>query len=347
MIKKGDHYLIRSTRKNVLERSTSGGLVPELLGYLIASQRASAALCHTAEGDMIKPYFLTDQSKVCEVCGSKFIAFQNLPQIMRDSIITGQIAVVVKPCESRAVMWLKKNGIIKGDPWLIGLNCGGVLDPKEAMTILSRHGKKMGHIHHIEFQDEYLIYHFDDNSVLRVPFAESGLRDSCKRCIVPIPSNVDIGVGYWGAQGKYTYTVVISDRAEEALNEMLRLGVIEVIQADESARKLREQMIRMRIMCGEKYREMKLSLIDQVDVGEILNRCILCYECWTNCPVRTGHVPSHGTTSPVLWQIGVINYMIDKCIECGACEDSCPVNIPFELFIQKTRQIKANIEKKR
>lgn len=355
MFKIGGHYYIRTTNKELLEKASYGGVASAILYHLLSEKKIDYAIA--VESFAItsgKPVFIDKPSKVLDVAGSFTVSPINVSKILRDYAKKDErVAVVVKPCEEKAIEYLIKKGVLKRENiFIIGLNCGGLFDPISLAKNLEEKNIRPDEVKLINYSDKYIELVLRDNTVIRINKLDigvrAGYRDACRRCLLQTPKMSDIALGSWGLlpkYEKYTYTIPLTKRGCNVLSEMYEKGLIETVEVPEEGKKLRENIINVVRKSAEIYRQKEYELLDKIGVSEILSKCLLCLECWHACPIRSENEVFvwKKDIDPVLWQISVTTYMHDKCVECGSCEDVCPVNIPFSLIIQRIRDLRKEL----
>ncbi len=355
MLKINDHYYIRSTDKKILEKACCGGVVSSILKYLLENKIVDLAITikqiNVSSG---KPIFITDPKEVYDVAGSFTVSPINIAKLLRDYVKPDEkVVLTLKPCEVKAVEYFINKGVFKRENmFLIGLNCGGLIDPYVFQSKLAELRIDPSKIKDIRYTDKHVELVLIEGKTIKIDYVEGvkafGLREACRRCLNHTPSNVDIACGYWGllpGYEKYTYTIPMSRRGVELLEEMKDEGLIEVIEVPIQAKELRSRMITLINKLSSIYRSKSFEELDRVGLEKILSRCIMCLECWHICPIRSEKeiIIWEKKISPILWQVSVISYMYDKCVECGSCEDVCPMKIPFSLVISRIRALRKEL----
>lgn len=355
LFKVGQHYYVRTTNTELLEKASNGGVASSILYYLLEKKEIDYAVAVKSFSITSgKPVFIDSPEKVMDIAGSFTVAPINISKILRDYTKKDEkVAVVVKPCEERAIKYLIDQGVLKRENlFIIGLNCGGLFDPISLAKNLKEKNIKPADVKTINYTDKYIEIVLKDKSVVRINKLDigvrTGYRDACRRCLLQVPTLSDIALGYWGILPEYenyTYTIPLTGRGSEVLEKMYSEKLIEAIEAPEEGRRLRDAIINIVRRNAELYREKEYELLDKIDIGSLLSKCLMCLECWHVCPIRSEKevLIWKKRINPGIWQISVISYMYDKCVECGSCEDVCPVNIPFSLIIQRIRSLREEL----
>jgi len=353
----GQHYYVRSLSEGLRRRSTLGGLVPELMRYLLEKGIVDSVVTvksgPTPLGGV--PAFITSPSEVEGVAGSVSYAPLNIAKVLRDYVRPDErVAVTVKPCEELAVKYLVDKGLFRrSNIFMIGLNCGGLFNPLLLSEALESAGSLGAtDVKDIRFEKEYVEVVLKDGRSVRIRYMKEavskGYRPACMRCLNRVPKYSDIACGYWGLlpeYRKYTYAIPLTRWGAEVLTGMIGEGRVEVLEAPPEGRALRRESIAFITMISEIAREAQFDELDSSDIAEILSRCMMCLECWHACPIRSGKeiFVWRENTSPTVWQLSTLTYMYDKCVECGSCEDVCPVKIPFALLVQRVRALRERL----
>ncbi len=349
------HYYIRTTDKKILEKACCGGVVSSILKYLL--EEGIVDLIITVKQSSIysgEPVFITNPKEIYDIAGSFTVSPINIAKLLRDYVKPSErVALTLKPCEVKAVEYLINKGVFKRENmFLIGLNCGGLIDPYVFQSKLAEMKIDPSKIKDIRYTENNVELILMDGNRIKVDYVEGvkafGLREACRRCLNHTPSNVDIACGYWGllpGYEKYTYTIPMSEKGVEILKGMEEKGLIEIIDAPPQAKELRNRMITLINKLSSIYRSKSFEELDSIGLENILSRCIMCLECWHACPIRSEKeiIIWEKKISPFLWQVSVISYMYDKCVECGSCEDVCPMKIPFSLIISRIRSLRKEL----
>jgi len=242
------------------------------------------------------------------------------------------IAVVLRPCELRALVELVKLKQASLDNLLlIGLDCFGtysVVDYKERCS--------SGGISSEEFL----------KSALRSP---NGLRPLCETCEHFSPENADLAIGLFGLDLQTEFLIIAqTEKGEETFG---RLG----LKGDEDPKGREKAISDLRSERTKKVEEMFQAM--QHEIGGLekilatLASCIGCHNCMRVCPIcycrecffesptlevdygryitwarRKGSVRM--PTDTLLFHLGRMNHMATSCVECGMCEQACPSDIP-------------------
>ncbi len=242
------------------------------------------------------------------------------------------IAAVLKPCELRALVELKKlNQANLENLLLISFTCGGVFP----LAVRDNGGI-----------DEKLPQYRD---ALAKGEVADGIRPTCRACEHFAPYGADVTVvlvGSAASDGTCTF-LINSSRAAEAL---------EGFEGERMEAKLESDALEALRM---KRTEEATKLFTQSETAApgldgligIFGRCLSCRGCSTVCPIcycelcyfdsvvedptpskyeaqlrhrKATRVPP-GT---IAFHLGRMTHMVVSCVGCGMCSDVCPVGIP-------------------
>lgn len=243
-------------------------------------------------------------------------------------------AVVLRPCEVRSLVELKKLKQVHDENLLvICLDCPGTLPASEY-----RKKKAAG----FDFHDPLV------RACSRGADLE-GAREACTVCLHPtLEANVDITVGLLGQQDRVLF-VAGSPKGDEILG---KLGLEEPASEALSAR--REAAAGL--LEGRRARReawlsgLKLSVGGFMALAAHFDACELCRACSETCPAcyckqcafkladmesdpanRFLGAPDRGPAplpgSPLLFHLGRMTHMAFSCTGCGACSEACPAGI--------------------
>ena len=240
------------------------------------------------------------------------------------------IAVVVKPCELRALVELVKRYQGSLDNFvLISSTCGGVY-PLEMMADGGIKGKLSQYWEAIKKGE-----------------IAPDIRPACTGCEYFVPYNADMTVALIGNKDvdKQCGIFLNTEKGEEFTTGM------EGEFLDEEPDQAALEAFR------SKREAEKKKLIDEIsadgfNIQKAVERCIGCHGCSKACPVcycrlcffdsgAEEHAPSHYETEldkmgysqvtpdTLFYHLVRLFHIGISCVGCGQCSDVCPVNIPL------------------
>jgi len=259
---------------------------------------------------------------------------------------SGEVAVFLHPCESRALTELVKIKQARLDNLLvISFDCAGVFPFKE---ISLSNDKKLAAY---------------DNALEHGKNCE-GLRTICTSCtkFSPGKNQADIIISLIGRKADSPLAISFpSDKGKEAAKD-IGIDLSDQIEPSPAL----ETLLREREENNTKLKEnIHTALADTSGLIAMFDRCISCHACSFVCPIcycKNCYFDSQtfeyfsesyfirmaekgALRLPVdrtLFQIGRLSHMGMSCVACGMCEDVCPVNIPVsQIFMTMGSEIQA------
>jgi len=257
--------------------------------------------------------------------------------------VSKKTAVVMKPCEFRALIELVKLKQASLDNLvLIGVDCYGAYSVTD----------------YAQFASEKTSDNFVKGTVAGKE--DSKLRTACLICEYPAPLTSDLTIGLFGVDPeKGLLLQANSEQGEEILEKLgLNTGT-----GDDMAKK-RDKAVSQLLSKRQKERK---EFFDQTreEVGgfeklsAVFAPCINCHNCMTACPVcycRECFFESptfeleadrylaqaekrealRMPTDILLFHLTRMTHMGASCVGCGACEEACPNDIPLLKIFQLT-----------
>jgi formate dehydrogenase (coenzyme F420) beta subunit len=253
----------------------------------------------------------------------------------------GPLAVLLRPCELRALIELQKlhrislpalerNGT---NHWvvLIGIDCPG--------TLVSS-----------EFARQVDILGMDTLTREMITDSEKGgflneyLRKACQLCEWPVPCGTDLTIGIFGTLSRQSILLIPKD---EAFDAQMRLGEVSDGLVTEVEISLRGNVIQSMMDRRAANRENPgiTKFANPADISNLLasfTRCTLCADCLDACPLYEGELSGllgvgglHQVERPLLADFIRIGRWLASCSGCGMCEEVCEWDIPLTLLISK------------
>jgi ferredoxin len=264
-------------------------------------------------GFQIMPAFAYDTKEAEEfifspLCAKNLAAYpkmeEKLPLRRGDKEDTRKVGVVVKGCDSRAIIQIvQEKGLKREDVVLIGIPCKGVIDPKK----IDKMFPKQRELAEVE-EDDSGNYIITINSKTHSIPKEELISDVCRSCEYPNPVAYDILIGSEIEEFK----VENFERVEDLENKPLE----------------------------ERWEYWEHHFSKCIRCYACREACPLCYcnECMVDLLDPQWVRRSVNLSENTAWNVMRAFHLAGRCISCGECERACPVNIPLmELnkFIEK------------
>jgi formate dehydrogenase subunit beta len=262
-------------------------------------------------------------------------AAEDKPAAAEGQSAPAPIAVVLRPCEIRALVELVKLQQASMDPFLvIGVDCWGTYSVQDYAAMVTQGP-----------QDSSVTTDFL-KQVTAGNFPEE-LRGACRACQHPVPTCADLTIQLIGDDiNQQIRLEAQSEKGKEIFNA---LGFEVTPESKE------------RKSAVEKLKEAKKQLAeqDQVDFLEMISSlCINCHNCRAVCPIcyckqcvfdgkifeyplekylnfsgKKGVLPV--PPDKLLFHLTRMSHVATSCVACGQCEAACPSGIPLGRIFQK------------
>ncbi|MFH1087518.1 MAG: 4Fe-4S dicluster domain-containing protein [Chloroflexota bacterium] len=253
-----------------------------------------------------------------------------------------KIAVVLRPCELRALIELVKLKQASPDNLiLIGVDCHGVYP-------LTRYRQFIAD----KSSDDFV-------SASRQQGEDPDLRSGCQICEYPAPLASDLTIGFFGLDPKKALLLEAGTPKGEELLGKLSLGGAASGQVGARAQAV------SRLLSDRKSKRQKFFAQAKQDIGgpqkllALFSACIKCHNCRKACPIcycrecffesptfdleadrylrtaeRKGAIRMPANT--LLFQVTRMSHVGASCVGCGCCEEACPQSIPLLKIFQLT-----------
>lgn len=242
----------------------------------------------------------------------------------------GRLAVILRPCELRALVELRKRERVQIPPLtqgsdargliVIGVDCPGTFPHAEYARRVAgqREDAKMIRVG--------MAYDRRDCSI------PHEVRTACQLCASPGPMGADVLIGTIGIVEEDVLLVIARDEEMDA-----SLGLREVADglADERQVVLREMMVGDMVDKNARKRsdliEAQARQAEEFDsVMAMFARCTLCADCLDACPLYNGELAgmlgvngAYQRTHPLLTELVSWGRWLASCSGCGMCQEAC------------------------
>jgi ferredoxin len=212
-----------------------------------------------------------------------------------------KVGVVVKGCDSRSVVELISEKLIKREEVvIIGFACSGVVDDGKVAAALAAHGEA-GEAEKVVFGEKELALSLGGRDI-SLPLAEV-LADKCGRCKHP------------GA--------VLADHFAGAAAEAQAQDGFQDLEALEA------------LPLAERLRFWEKEMSRCIRCYACRNACPLCV-CREHC-VAASREPrwlsqGDGVRDKLMFQVAHALHLAGRCTGCGECQRACPAHIPVLLL---------------
>ncbi len=342
--------LIKTITKTVILKSR--GSLTETINsflYLLLEKNALKWLLAPVkdESGLVHPELLSREDDISRINTiAPLIPGENMGTtvslLTRESPLKEKLGVILRPCESKALVELAKYRQISTENlYVIGVECYGTYHVLKYREMLEEGSNP---------SEEMLKFFLDRGG-------DGGFRSSCLVCLTPKPPYSDVNICYltsWSAG-----EVVLEIKTDRGLELVKKLGY-------EAKRKATEGLLREILEERRKEREKffadakkELNGVDKLN--EFFEECIGCHNCMEVCPIcfckecffdseRYPYVTRkylkwrlpEGTVllpnSKLQFHIGRTIHMGFSCIHCGLCEQACPKEIPLYKFFGLTAE---------
>lgn len=262
-----------------------------------------------------------------------------------------KVAVVLRPCELRALIELVKlKQASLENLVLIGIDCFGTYSVTDYKKLVDEGSSP----------SEALI------KAVKEGKENPALREVCQMCDYPAPMNADIAIGLIGADLDKAILIQASTREGERILDALELKETpegDTAKREEAISKLTEQRAKKR---DELLEQTKQEVASIENLMKLLGSCINCHNCRDVCPLcfckecffdsptfemeaekYLGWADKRGTirmpTHNLLFHLTRMAHMATSCVGCGMCSEACPNDIPvaniFRLVGQGTQAV--------
>ena len=291
--------LVENLRKEA-DRLLIEGKVKHVIGYEIVEPLNA------------RPFFAKSANDVNKLHYSPLCAHNLAVYLTLEEIKAGEkIGLVVKGCDSRAVMQLIQEGIVDREKVvLIGVPCQGIVDLEKLREELGERNLQFSSVTGILIENGVVKVE-TENGIIKLDRKEI-VFDICNHCQNPTPVLYDILLGEevkpWG---KENY---------EDVREIERMDL------------------------KKRWNYWKEKLSKCVRCYACREVCPLCYckECLVDKTMPTWVRKSVVESENAFFHLMRVFHLAGRCVGCVACERSCPERIPLlKLFRKMEKDVKA------
>ena len=337
----------------------------------------------TPAGNMVAQALVADAEHLNGADPLAPVQMVNAAQVVRELAkepLEQKIAVVLRPCEIRAVIELVKLKQINPDAlYLIGYDCPGVYDIKEYLELIERRGDAD------QVRGETLERFLrasgkpaqaggkpaqagaatrttataqaanPGNSETRAGVEPDGImRSACSLCTHFTADSADLNLAWIEAGNHSLLLEVLTEKGQQ------------LAQTAQGAEELSAPPQRIKRIEAVTARRLEVQEEEeQEDLLSLLNTCIRCYNCREVCPIcyckecllvpakmgysserylrraqKKGQIKMPVDT--VLYHLTKMNHMASSCVACGLCEQACPMDIPLgRIYSRVGRNVQA------
>lgn len=291
--------LVENLRKEA-DRLLIEGKVKHVIGYEIVEPLNA------------RPFFAKSANDVNKLHYSPLCAHNLAVYLTLEEIKAGEkIGLVVKGCDSRAVMQLIQEGIVDREKVvLIGVPCQGIVDLEKLREELGERNLQFSSVTGILIENGVVKVE-TENGIIKLDRKEI-VFDICNHCQNPTPVLYDILLGEevkpWG---KENY---------EDVREIERMDL------------------------KKRWNYWKEKLSKCVRCYACREVCPLCYckECLVDKTMPTWVRKSVVESENAFFHLMRVFHLAGRCVGCVACERICPEGIPLsKLFRKMEKDVKA------
>jgi len=288
----------------------------------------------------VSPQVITEPAELSKVNPFAPIMLANTATMIQDFVRdhpNQHLAVILRPCELRAMIELRKRhricyqqvyaGNDQESLVIIGVDCPGTFS-QAAYT-------------------QHLLNHRDDGEILHVgrsygkqdSYIPYEVRQTCQTCDSPGPLGADLTIGTIGIEPEGNLLIIARN---EDVDDTLKLQNVTDHVATESQVEFREMMVGKLV---DQRAEKRFALMNSPELPTdftsalaLFARCTLCADCLDACPLYDGELAGmlgEGRQSgrSLLSELIRVSRWLASCSGCGMCRESCEHGIPLTQIV--------------
>ena len=245
-----------------------------------------------------------------------------------------KLAMVLRPCEIRAVVELAKlKQVTLDDVLLMGVDCLGRYENTDFAKFQEQGGTS----------ESFL----ENAQAGKTAAGDVDIAGACKICEFPAADNVDLKLGTIGAGSGTVVIEAVTSRGQQALEKAGVKSGAAPAGRDEAVKKLAAARAEAR---DKKFAEFRDETGSFEALADKLSACINCYNCRVACPVcyckecvfvtdtfrHTGEqfmmwADQSGAlklpNDTLFYHLTRMTHMSLFCVGCGQCTSACPNDI--------------------
>lgn len=272
----------RSNDSKLLEKSTSGAMMPAVANYLLDKKHVEGVLTvkfeYTDKGPIPKPFIAKTKEELAEAQGSKYMPIPLLKNLDEVLSFSGKIAIIGTPCQIAGVRLLQeKNPELNDKIKLTIANfCGGYRDYRETERLFQIRKVKKKDINFFSYrgkgQPGYMTIESNEKETVDLPYPDYARLTGhikysrCRLCVDATGELADLSFGdawierFLSTKKKWSFYISRSAFGEEILNEMLKDGLFEYekISVDELVKSQRGNLTTKKERQNSRFKLYKL-----------------------------------------------------------------------------------------
>ena len=319
--------------------------IKDMIKTFLEKEIVDAVFVPILQNNNIVYSLINDKSKIDNIAPLAPViqtsSASEISKITRMKPLSQKIAVLIKPCEHRALVELVKFQQINLDNIItIVPDCIGSVHARDFKGTETKDMLKA-----VQKNENY-----------------KDLREACKACINPISDTADISVEFVGDEKNVTVT------ANTSLGEKA-ISILELKESKSDKNRAKTLIKKREQELDNVFKETLKNTNGIENLEKYFSSCINCHNCKTACPIcfckecffESHEIFDYGSdkymkmldrkgsitmpTDKVLFHVGRMIHMASSCIKCGLCSQACPMDIPvYEIFATVSRDVQKIFE---